>query len=216
MPVDTNAETYLGHISFFLTGISFFMRDILYLRVIAIFASLFAIFYAFYGYNNILIVHVFWHSLFILIHVFRVSLLIYEKYVLQLSPRDKMVYDLFEWDIPPATFKKILGLGLFIDEKSGAELIKQGEDVSQIGFILSGTVKVVKNNEELLILKQGQFFGQFSFITGESASSSIIVNSKLSYVCWDQKVLKKYLDKNEGLLPKFQQVLTKKVVESLR
>ena len=205
----------LGHIAFFLAGTSFFMRDIIYLRLISIMASIFAIFYAIFGHDSVLELQVYWHSVFICIHLFRLSLLMYEKYILKLTQKEKEIYDLFGWDISPAIFKKIIGLGIVLEESPGTELIEQGEKVSQIGFILDGSVKVIKDQKEVVTLKRGQFFGQFSFITGESASSSVFAQDSLKCIYWDQKILKKYLVGNENLLPEFQQVLTKKVLESL-
>ena len=81
-----------------------------------------------------------------------------------------------------------------------------------INLITEGSVLVEKDKKIVANLTTGSFFGELSFLTENPASSTVIAQTGISYICWDQEVLKKYLSKESHLLAKFQKLLIKKFV----
>lgn len=209
------ALSAFAHIAFFLTSISFFMKDILWLRVISIISSSLLIIIGLKGSSATHQAQVFWHFIFILIHFWRASILIYQRYILRLNKFEEEIYHLLDKIIPPQDLKKIITLGVVHSPDQESEEIIQGEKVNFVSLILDGEVVVKKEDMIIKKLGVGKFFGEFSFITGRVASANVTVLAGAKFISWDQKILKRYLKQDEKLLQKFQEVLTTKLLENM-
>ena len=205
-------NSLFGHLAFLLTGMSFFMKDIFWLRIVSILASILAIIYAIFGHTEILLLQAYWHGLFICIHLFRLYLRFHDLYILRLTESEKKIYHFFKSELSPSDFKEILNLSIKLKNSEGKVLIHQGKPVQAINFIIEGTVSIKKDNDIIGNLSTGSFFGELSFLTENLASSTVVAQTDISYICWDQEVLKKYLNKESSLFVNFQKLLITKFI----
>ena len=207
--------TFLAHVAHLLISISFFMKDILWLRVISIVASSLLIYIGLGGNTRIGEVQVLWHLLFILIHFWRLGLLMYQRYILKLSDFENEVYQIFEQMMLPKDVRRLCNLGITIQSEEEVQIISQGSKVDQIALILEGNVLVKKDDQLIKNLSKGCFFGEFSFITGNLASADVFVQQGTKYISWNQDILKNYLKNDIDLYHHFQNILAKKLMNNM-
>ena len=209
------ALSVVAHIAFFLTSISFFMKDILWLRVISIISSALLIIIGLKGTSSTHQAQVFWHFVFVVIHLWRASVLIYQRYILRLNKFEEEIYLLLDKSIPPNDLKKIISLGVVHTMEEESKEISHGEKVSFIGLVLEGEAIVTRGEQTIKRLGIGKFFGEFSFITGSIASADVTISPGTKFISWDQIILKRYLKQDKTLLQMFQEVLTTKLLENM-
>lgn len=70
---------------------------------------------------------------------------------------------------------------------AGEALLKQGEPNSTVYFIVSGTVKVVKNNREITTLTVGDSFGEMELIDIQPCAASIISTTEVHAATLDNR-----------------------------
>ena len=208
-------SSFFMHFAYFVSCLSFFMKDIFWLRGISIVSSGILVFVGIYEDLRIQDAQVFWHSFFILINVWRISLIVYQRFILKLSEFEKEIYNLFEKSIPPKDLKKIVSLGHIVESDEKVQVIVKGRPVSEIGLVLKGKVSVLNNDVELAELQVGKFFGEFSFFTGDNASADVYTKPGCKFISWNQEILRKYLMNNEDILRRFHQVMMKKVMQNI-
>ena len=185
------------------------MKDILWLRIISILSSGSAVFFASTSGIEVLVFQSYWHIVFIFINLYRLFILVYQRYILRLDDFEQSIFEFFKSEFTPSQIKQLVSLSLKLSAQNDDVLVKQNEKVPLIGLLLSGEVVVIKNNVQVKVLSKGDFFGEFSFVSGELASSDVKVVNGIEYLCWDQNVLKNYLSENDELYSAFHRVIAK-------
>ena len=96
-----NIATLAGHLAFGLIAFSFLVKDILYLRVLSILASLFSVLYNFYIPVEPMWLAINWNIIFVLVNIYHIAVIIYEKRPVKMSPKEKELYEdlLREYDL---------------------------------------------------------------------------------------------------------------------
>ena len=96
-----NIATIAGHLAFGLIAFSFLVKDILWLRLVSVLASLFSIFYNWVIPIEPMWIAIGWNFIFILLNLYHIAVIIYEKRPVQMSPKHKELYEtMFKWMTP--------------------------------------------------------------------------------------------------------------------
>jgi len=90
-----NIATLAGHMAFGLIAFSFLVKDILYLRIVSVVASLFSIFYNFYIPTEPMWLAINWNIVFVLVNLYHIAVIIYEKRPVKMEPKDKSYMKLY-------------------------------------------------------------------------------------------------------------------------
>ena len=56
----------------------------------------------------------------------------------------------------------------------GEVIIREGEAASDFYHILKGEVQILKENRPLVLLHDGDFFGEISLVTGEKTTATVV------------------------------------------
>ena len=72
----------------------------------------------------------------------------------------------------------------------GSEIIEEGGNDTFFYIILSGTVKIIKKNVEINILREGDFFGEMAFLANTARSSSAVAESRVLTYRLNQEKMK--------------------------
>jgi len=73
----------------------------------------------------------------------------------------------------------------FLEYSPGEIIIQQGDTDSRIFLLLSGECRVLVNNRKVSIINNRQTFGEFSPITKQKRSATIIANSATKVIAFD-------------------------------
>jgi len=176
--VDINIATLAGHLAFGLIAFSFLVKDILWLRLLSILASLFSVFYNYFIPANPMWLAINWNIIFVLVNVYHVAVIIYEKRSVDMSPKFKELYETMFKELTPVEFLKITNVAKWIKYETPEPIIKQNKPVNDLILIYNGTVDVIVDRKKVAELKDGQFVGEMIY---HRKTSNSYVCSKTQY-----------------------------------
>ena len=207
-----NIATIAGHLAFGLIAFSFLVKDILWLRVVSILASLFSVLYNFYIPAHPMWLAINWNIVFVLVNLYHIAVIIYEKRPIKMAPKDKELYETLFRDLSPVEYLKISKVAQWKVFKSGETIIRQTHLVPDLILIYNGTVDVAVDGAKVAELKDGQFVGEMSFLTEKSATATCIVKHDAECLVWKQKEFKDLLKRNPSLYYTIQSLLSNQLV----
>ena len=210
-----NIATIAGHLAFGLIAFSFLVKDILYLRLVSVLASLFSVFYNYTIPIEPMWLAINWNIVFIVVNIYHIAVLIYEKRPVQMSPKYKELYETMFKDMTPVEFLKITKIADWIHFKEGEVITQQKHTVDTLNLIYNGTVNVTVDGSKVAQLKDGQFVGELSFLTEKPATATCVVKHDTELLVWPQKEFKDLLKRNPSLYFTIQSLLSAQVSSAL-
>ena len=207
-----NIATIAGHLAFGLIAFSFLVKDILWLRVVSILASLFSVFYNYFIPVEPMWLAINWNIIFVLVNLYHIAVIIYEKRPIKMAPKDKELYETLFKDLSPVEYLKITKIANWKTFKSGETIIRQEHLVTDLVLIYNGTVDVVVGKKKVAELKDGQFVGEMSFLTEKSATATCIVKHDTECLMWKQPEFKDLLKRNPSLYYTIQGLLSNQLI----
>jgi hypothetical protein len=210
-----NIATIAGHLAFGLIAFSFLVKDILYLRILSILASLFSVFYNFYIPLEPMWLPIGWNLVFVVVNLYHIAVIIYEKRPVQMSPKEKELYETMFRGLTPVEFLKITKVAEWKQFKAPLPIITQGKPVNDLILIYNGMVDILVNDNKVAELKDGQFVGEMSFLTEKPATATCRVSHNTECLVWPQKDFKDLLKRNPSLYFTIQSLLSEQVSNNL-
>ena len=210
-----NVALIAGHLAFGLIAFSFLVKDILWLRIVSILASLFSVFYNWVIPIEPMWIAMGWNFIFILLNLYHIAVIIYEKRPVQMSPKHKELYETMFKGMTPVEFLKITKIADWVHFKSGEVITQQKHAVETLNLIYNGTVDVAVDSKKVAELKDGQFVGEMSFLTEKPATAACIVKHDSECLVWSQAKFKELLKRNPSLYFTIQSLLSAQVSDAL-
>ena len=210
-----NIATIAGHLAFGLIAFSFLVKDILWLRLVSVLASLFSIFYNWVIPIEPMWIAIGWNFIFILLNLYHIAVIIYEKRPVQMSPKHKELYETMFKGMTPVDFLKITKIADWVHFKSGEVITQQKHAVETLNLIYNGTVDVAVDSKKVAELKDGQFVGEMSFLTEKPATATCITKHDTELLVWKQEQFKELLKRNPSLYFTIQSLLSAQVSNAL-
>ena len=207
-----NIALIAGHLAFGLIAFSFLVKDILWLRVVSILASLFSVFYNYFIPVEPMWLAINWNIVFVLVNLYHIAVIIYEKRPIKMAPKDKELYETLFRDLSPVEYLKITKIANWKKFTKGDTLIRQEHLVTDLILIYNGTVDVKVEGQKVAELKDGQFVGEMSFLTEKSATATCIVKHDTECLMWKQPEFKDLLKRNPSLYYTIQGLLSNQLV----
>lgn len=210
-----NIAAIAGHLAFGLIAFSFLVKDILWLRIMSILASLFSVLYNFYIPVDPMWLAINWNIVFILVNLYHIAVIIYEKRPVHMNPKDKELYETLFKELTPVEYLKITKIAEWHKYTAGEVLIKHSALVTDLILIYNGTVEVEVDGNIVAELKDGQFVGEMSFLTEKPATANCIVKHDCECIVWKQPEFKELLKRNPSLYFTIQSLLSAQVSSNL-
>ena len=153
-----------------------------------------------------------WNIVFVVVNLYHIAVIIYEKRPIKMAPKDKELYETLFKDLSPVEYLKISKVAEWKSFKSGETIIRQNHLVTDLILIYNGTVDVVVGTKKVAELKDGQFVGEMSFLTEKSATATCIVKHDTECLVWKQPEFKELLKRNPSLYYTIQSLLSNQLV----
>ena len=210
-----NIATIAGHLAFGLIAFSFLVKDILYLRLVSVLASLFSVFYNWVIPAEPMWIPIGWNFVFVLLNLYHIAIIIYEKRPVDMSPKHKELYETMFKNMTPVEFLKITKIADWVQFKSNELITQKGHSVPTLNLIYNGTVDVLVEDKKVAELKDGQFVGEMSFLTEKPATATCLVKHDTECLVWKQEQFKDLLKRNPSLYFTIQSLLSAQVSSAL-
>ena len=204
-----------GHLTFVLIAISFLVKDILRLRFLSIIASITGIAYNFYVPARPLWLVIYWNIAFMIINIVQIAIIIKERGAVHFSDEEKELYETLFKNFAPFEFMKLLRVGKWMVAEKDRVLIVEKEPLDKVMLIYNGLVCVEIGGETITHLKDGDFIGEMSYITGGVASATVRAVEPTRYLAWVKEDLRQLLNRNPSMRFAMQNVLSTDLTKKL-
>jgi Popeye protein conserved region len=186
---------YFIHAANVLLLVAYSVRDILWLRLFAVAASLIAMPY-YVLQPTLLWAPLAWSGIFAAINLYQSWRLYLERRPVQLTPEEEEVRRLVFRDLPSRKVLQVLSIGSWATVPTGERLIERGKSVEAILVIVSGKVRVTRDERVLGDLVVGNFVGSALLLSGAPADMDATVVEPVRAVRWEVGTLERYLSAN--------------------
>jgi CRP-like cAMP-binding protein len=82
-------------------------------------------------------------------------------------------------DLPSQELAALLPTMQEVSYDEGTWVVRKGETIAGLHFIVDGEAGVMLGDEELALLKKGSFFGEISALLGEPTASDVFARTRL-------------------------------------
>ena len=209
------AVDLLVHGAYVLFLASYLVRDILKLRLLSLVAGflLIAFFLAMRPTN---LASVAWNVVFSIINIAQIYILLLERRPVRLSPEEHELHQMVFRSLSPREFKKLCELSAFREARPEERIVEPGRALDSLMVILSGEVHVRAKDGHVASLREGQFVGEMSYLTGKAPVVEVVAARATRYASIGTEQLKKLLAGSADLRAAVQSILGMDLVHKLR
>jgi len=191
----TYSPDYFIHGANVLLLVAYSVRDILWLRLFAVGASVVSIPY-FLLQPTTLWAPLGWTVVFAGINLLQSWRLFLERRPVKLTAEEEEVRRFLFKDLPPRKVLQVLSIGSWVTAKPGERMIQGGKVPDAVSLILSGTVRVTRDEQVVGVLGAGQLVGSALILSGLQADVEAVVESPVRAMRWQVGTLERYLNAN--------------------
>jgi cyclic nucleotide-binding protein len=204
-----------GHLSNALYTIGSGFRNILYLRWAFILAAIMEIVYDAFISDKILWTPFLWSIALIIINIYQILRVIYQKRFLNFSDDELKAFILIGDKMDVLNFKKLVRAGTWQHYAEHKNIVKENEAAEKIFLIVDGEAEVKIKGKKISTLKKGNFIGEISFLTGELPSADVVAASNTKVIGWEKVKLKKFIEKNHLLKHEINSLFSNDLIAKL-
>jgi len=119
-----------------------------------------------------------------------------ERQPVKLTAEEEEVRRLLFKDLPPRKVLQVLSIGSWVTAERGERMIKSGTVPDAVAFILSGKIRVTRDEHVVGVLGAGQLVGSALILSGLQADVEAVVESPVRAMRWQVGTLERYLNAN--------------------
>ena len=186
---------YFIHGANILLLVAYSVRDILWLRLFAVGASVVSIPY-FLLQPTTLWAPLAWTIGFAGINLLQSWRLFMERQPVKLTAEEAEVRRLVFQDLPPRKVLHVLSIGSWVTAEPGEQLIESGAVPEAVSLVVSGKVRVTKDEQVIGMLGAGQIVGSALILSGLQADVEAVVENRVRAIRWKVGTLERYLNAN--------------------
>jgi len=197
-----------GHLASVLTMAAYLLKDILWLRLLTILSCFAGIAFNFIVPSTPLWTIIYWNILFAIINIVQVAIIIKQRSSVHFTDEEKELHDTLFKNFAPFEFMKLMRVGKWLEAKQGEILATEQKPIDSVMLIYNGLVGVESKGKELAQLRDGNFIGEVSFITGGTATATVKALRATRYVSWPKEAIKQLLNRNPSMKFAMQAMLS--------
>ena len=197
-----------GHIASLLTVAAYILKDILWLRLLTILSCFAGIAFNYFVPATPLWTVIYWNVLFAVINIVQVAIIIKERSGVHFSEEEKELHETLFKNFAPFEFMKLMRIGKWLEAKQGQLLATEKQPIDSVMLIYNGLVAVETNGKEVAKLKDGNFIGEVTFMTGGAATATVRALQPTRYIAWPKTAIKALLNRNPSMRFAMQALLS--------
>ena len=197
-----------GHLASILTMAAYLLKDILWLRLLTILSCFAGIAFNYFVPATPLWSVIYWNMLFATINIAQIAIIIRERTGIHFTEEEKELHDTLFKNFAPFEFMKLMRIAKWLGAKQGEVLAVEKETLNAVMLIYNGLVGVETNGKEVARLKDGNFIGEVSFITGGAATATVRALQPTRYIAWPKDAISQLLNRNPSMRFAMQSMLS--------
>src|SRR5262249_40473588 len=142
---------------------------------------------------------IYWNVLFAVINIVQVAIIIKERSGVRFTEEEKELHETLFKNFAPFEFMKLMRIAKWVNANEGQALAVERQPIDSVMLIYNGLVRVEANGQEVATLKDGNFIGELSFISGGPASATVKALRPTRYVAWPKEAINQLLSRNPSM-----------------
>jgi len=192
-----NSASLLVHIAALFYVAGFLVRDQLILRFLVLVGTVCYLAYYYWALDTPLWDAIFWSLIMGAANLWVMVQLILERTTLNMSERDKKLYEVFN-TMTPGEFRKLLKISSWEIGDSTTILTREDKGVDHLYYVIDGPISIEKQGQSF-DLNHSAFIGEVAFFLGSNASATVRVAEGCEFVRWNKAQLQELQHKNAGI-----------------
>jgi hypothetical protein len=172
--------------AFYLAG--FLFRDQMLLRGLIILGDIVYVLYFFYAPDTPLWGGIFWSGLFIVVNLVMLAIIVADRRNFGLAPHETVLFEQLG-TFTPGQFRKLRSVARFETAGSDMELVKEGEALSALFYVIEGEIRVEKSGG-YRARDARAFVGEVAYLLERPASATVRVAAGARYFSFDSQRLR--------------------------
>ena len=189
------------------------MTRMLMLRIVAIGSGISGGIYDYFWLNDP--IGTFWEVAFVSVNVTQITLIAYENISARFNEEERGFHAHFLASLAPYQVRRLLRTGIWLDAGAGTPLTRQGEIISHLLFLKSGTCDVVVDDICVGRCKPGSVIGEISFRSGEGATATVLAREPVRYLALERNGLQKLIKANAEIAHAIDKISTSSLEHKL-
>ncbi|MFD2204395.1 cyclic nucleotide-binding domain-containing protein [Kiloniella antarctica] len=195
----SNLPAIFVFIGFLLTFIAFVISDILWLRIFTIVAKLAMAVAALLPESGPMWLSFTGNMLLITVNVVHSALLILERRRSALSNEEQELKNKAFPSMDRVFVKRLFAAATWYDLGKGDTLLVEGERPDKLFLFLQGRAFVSVKHKRIGEIGPGQFVGEMSFLTRQSAGATVVTRELSRCLVWQRNIVEKLSKKDRDL-----------------
>lgn len=197
-----------GHLASVLTMVAYLLKDILWLRFLTILSCFAGMFFNYFVPATPLWTVICWNVLFAIINIVQIAIIIKERAGVRFTDEEKELHETLFKNFAPFEFMKLMRIGQWLQAKPGQVMASENQPIESVMLIYNGIVGVEKDGQEVAKLKDGNFIGELTYITGGAATATVKALQPTRYIAWPKDAMRQLLNRNPSMRFAMQAVLS--------
>ncbi len=187
------------HFAYLLFFIAYALKDVFWMRVILILGASVDIYYRYALVPDISYTDIYWCVGDIVVNVYQFIMLYRERKGLLFNDEERAMYKMVFSRVPELQYKRLLKIAEWQDVPENTVLVRQGTELDTLMIISDGLCKVEVEDKLLSYIRNGNFIGEMSFLTGNPTTANVITLMPTRMLVWNRTKLREVLGKDEDL-----------------
>ena len=203
---------YLYSIAAVFSFAAYVFSNIFWLRVFLVIA---AVLYIITGLSLGLTSMTGWNIAYLIINFYHVLMILYNKSTVLLPDDLKTIYKEYFTTLSTREFKKMVKTNPYHIYQTGDKILSEGEITNELFLLLSGKASVMTSQNEIASISNGDFIGEMSFISKQTASADVFAKNEVIVAYWTHADLNKLEQKNTDIYNRFLTIVGRDLVKKL-
>lgn len=208
----------MGHVANALSTFGSVFKDVLFFRSFLILSVGAEMFYDFNIAEKPLWTNIIWGILFALVNLYMVIQLLVERGTMSFTNEELKTYNMVFSKMAKTDYKKLIKSAKLNTVEINTNLVEENMTLDRLLLIFYGMASVTVKGNVVAILREGQFAGEMSFLTGKRTTAAVTTMTNLKYFSWDIRELAALMEKDDeikiGLYNVFSSDLIHKLIVS--
>ncbi|MBX7156394.1 MAG: cyclic nucleotide-binding domain-containing protein [Candidatus Kapaibacterium sp.] len=188
------------NLSYLLFLVGFALKDILWLRIVIIIAASVDIIGRAWLAPEPLYSDIIWCAFDVIVNGFQLVMIVRERSTLKFSDEEKHLHKMVFRNVPELQYRRLLNIGAWQTINDATVIVEQNKELDSLVVIYEGLAKVEVNDTVVTYLRNGNFVGEMSFLSGNLTTAKVTTLMPTRVLTWKKSVLQELMNKDEELL----------------
>ena len=157
-----------------------------------------------------------WNVAYLIINFYHVVLILFNRSTVLLPDELKEIYKESFTPLSTREFKNIVKTNPYHVFQTGDKIMTDGEITNELFLLLSGKASVIASQKEIATISSGDFIGEMSFISKQTASADVFAKNEVVVAYWSHADLNKLEQKNTDIYNRFLTIIGRDLVKKLQ